>query len=105
MVLGLNIKTNLGGTNIFCFETGLIEIRSVFFLTSKEPNPWADITFPSNSCCDTSERNEEISSDVSFTVYPKRRDSSVVNSLLFNYLNTFIKYGAILAIFLKISKQ
>ncbi len=81
--LGLKVKTNLGGTNILDFVTGLTEIRSDFFLTSKDPNPCAETTLPSDNCCVISDSKEAINSDVSFNVYPSLRDNSEVNSLLF----------------------
>ena len=54
----------MGGTNIRCLLAGLIEIRSAFFFTSKEPNPCTAITLPSSSSCIISDSKEPINSEV-----------------------------------------
>ena len=72
-----------GGTSIRCFVDGLIEMRSAFFFTSKEPKPCIAIAFPSSSSCVMSDNKELISSEVSLIVYPSLSASSDVNSLLF----------------------
>ena len=83
VLLGLYVNTNLGGTSIRCFVDGLIEMRSAFFFTSKEPKPCIAIAFPSSSSCVMSDNKELISSEVSLIVYPSLSASSDVNSLLF----------------------
>ncbi|EEC52985.1 hypothetical protein BACEGG_02736 [Bacteroides eggerthii DSM 20697] len=42
-----------------------------------------EITFPSSNCRVMSDNKDVTSSEVSFKVYPNRRDNSEVNSLLF----------------------
>lgn len=71
VLLGLYVNTNLGGTSIRCFVDGLIEMRSAFFFTSKEPKPCIAIAFPSSSSCVMSDNKELISSEVSLIVYPQ----------------------------------
>ena len=66
-----------------CLVVGFTDIRSAFFFTSNVPKPCMEITFPSSNCRVMSDNKDVTSSEVSFKVYPNRRDNSEVNSLLF----------------------
>lgn len=66
-----------------CLLTGLTDMRSAFFRTSKVPNPWTENVSMSCNCLDIAEMVDANSSEVSFAVYPNLLESSDMNSLLF----------------------
>lgn len=95
ILLGLKVRTNLGGTSKRCLDIGLTDIRSNFFLTSNAPKFCMAILslfchFSVMICVKVN-----IKSATSLDEFSLLRDNSAINSLLFTvYRNKKITFSA-----------